>query len=494
MTERPVTYAKTVYSPSQISMAHACFRSWLLRYVLGNKPPELTTRGKVFGVLIHNCLACFLRGGKVSDGTLDTLTENDRKDVARYADQLAAERGREYAEKELAAMLADAPQRALTGLPLLPSADSSRVRLVEVPIKLDTRPLHRFGAAIQLSDWSRMDLVVQRVDGVWYVFDHKSTAGDESDPWAYVPTSEELANDVALLLYAASVMQVNGLGEIWCRWVYYYSGRRFAPQAKPVDVHVAWADCAARLQPYFDTCDKMSTEIKRALTLKRLPVLEAHPFPVNVLELDRPCDKYGKGCAYRDSLCNPPKIPLEKLAQKKQRKKEKNNMGLGERVTQMQSNGYVQTPAANTGSAGGVPQVAPHAQHIAIPPGHAPVLDSAGNLIGWQPIAPAVASPVYQAPAPVAAPPAPPPVGSPTLPAGDPVGAGLTLPGTPAAEPAPAPAEPAPAKRTRASKTETAPATTADGRTDQALALLRGAATDLKAVVEVKITFDGGAA
>lgn len=481
---RLVTYARAVFSPSQIAMAHACFRSWVLRYIHGEKPPELTTRGKIFGVLIHNCLACFLQGGKVSDGTLDTLSDNDRKDVARYVDQLTAERGREYAEKELAAMLADAPQRALTGLPLLPSAESSRVRLVEVPLKLDTRPMHRHGAAIVFSDWSRLDLVVQRVDGVWFVFDHKSTAGDrESDtPWVYVPTPEQLLDDVQLLLYAASVMQANGLIEIWCRWVYYYSGRRFAPQAKPVDVHVTWTDAVARLQKYFDVCDLMATEIKRTLTLGKLPTYDAHPLPANVLEVDRPCDKYGRGCAYRDTKCNPPKIPLDRLV--KQKKEKEKSMSLEERLAQMQNNGYVPTPAANP-----VPQVAPQAQHIAIPPGHAPVYDGAGNLMGWQPVAMPTPQPT---PAPQPAP-SPASVVSPGLPAANAV-AGLSLPGAPAAPEPPPPAEKEPAKRGRKPAAETAPKTEPAGGADQVLALLRGVASDLKAVVEVKVTFDGGAA
>lgn len=484
---KPITWARSVFSPSQIAMARRCFRRWLLRYIHGIKLTERSSRGKIFGVLIHNCLAVYLGGGRVTDASLETLSENDRKDVLRYFDDMAAERGRDKADAELAKMLREAPQRALAGLHLLPDASACRQRLVEVPFKLDTRPLHRFGAAIVFSDWSRLDLVVERIDGVWFLFDHKSTAGDAKtrDPWAYVPSVEELGQDEQLLLYAACVMQQTGARDLWCRWVYYCAGESFAPQAKAVDVYVTWDQVVERLQPIFDACDIMVTEIKRTLAVNQLPDVGSRPFPENVLEVDRPCEDY-RGCGYKGEQCKPPMIPLDRLVRGKQQK-DTTDMSVESRMAAMQAAGFQPTPAA-AAVVNPVPAVA--APAIAAPPGYAPVTDSAGNVIGWTQVV---------APAPIA-----PPVGAPALPAGDPVGE-LALPGTPVvATPSVDVAEPAPEKTSkRGRKPDDAtlrveadsPKDAAAGLNgvDNALDALRARARKLGAVIEVKIAFDGQA-
>jgi hypothetical protein len=408
---KPITYAREVYSPSQLEMANRCLRSWVLRYVYGIKT-QSASRSKVLGTLIHKCVEHYINGG-----TMTALSVNDFDDYARkefvaftthreqalfdktlkktpYADlNETRTKSREGAQKELEALLREAPQRALAGLAHLPPLEQCKRKHAELVLEVSTTDFYDYD--VQFSEMCKIDLIVQAQDGTWYLYDHKSTKGGKRDvvtveinkdgvevevtrtiydPWLYVPTPEALKRNVQLLLYAAHVMQHAKVGELWCRWIYYYTGEG-APDSKPVDVHITYAEVAEYLQPWLALADKLGWIIRDTLEKNQLPDLAQFEFPEKINTDDSPCDAYG-GCGYRGGHCNPPPLSaadiLARTRAVKQERAKESNMGLDDRVAQMQANGAPVlpsvTPMANPPGYQYTPNV--NNQFVVAPPGH----------------------------------------------------------------------------------------------------------------------------
>lgn len=406
---KPITYAREVYSPSQLELASRCLRSWVLRYVYGIKTQTAASRSKVLGTLIHKCVEHYVNGGTMAALSVNDFDDYTRKEFTAftthreqvlfdkalkknpYADLSETRiKSREGAQKELEALFREAPQRALAGLAHLPPLEQCAAKYAEFPLQVSTTDFYDYD--VEFSEMSKIDLVVQAQSGEWYLYDHKSTKGgyrqllhvDEDgtetyskvfDPWLYVPTPEALKRNVQLLLYAAHVMQHAKVGELWCRWIYYYTGEG-APDSKAVDVKITYAEVAEYLQPWLELADRLGAIIRETLATNKLPDLATLDFPQQINTDDSPCDAYG-GCGYRGGHCNPPPLSAADILArtrvvKQERAKEQSNMGLDDRVAQMQSNGAPILPSAapmtNPPGFQYTPNV--NGQFVVAPPGH----------------------------------------------------------------------------------------------------------------------------
>jgi hypothetical protein len=388
---KPITYAREVYSPSQLEMANRCLRSWVLRYVYGIKTQSAASRSKVLGTLIHKCVELYVNGRSMLSLSVNDFDDYTRKEFTAftthreqalfdkalnknpYADLNATRAAcQDGAQKELEGLFREAPQRALAGLAHLPPLEQCAARFAEVPLQVSTTDFYDYD--VQFSEMCKIDLVVQAASGEWYLYDHKSTKGKPGNPWLYVPTPEALKRNVQLLLYAAHVMQKQKVGELWCRWIYYYTGEG-APDSKAVDVHITYAEVAENLQPWLELADILGCIIRSTLTTNRLPDLGLLDFPTQINTDDSPCDAYG-GCGYRGSHCNPPPLSVADILARtravKQERAKESNMGLGDRVAQMQANGAPVlpsvTPMTNPPGYNYAPNV--NGQYVVAPPGH----------------------------------------------------------------------------------------------------------------------------
>src|SRR6188768_2040839 len=154
---KPITYAREVYSPSQLEMAKRCLRSWVLRYVYGIKTQSAAGRSKVLGTLIHKAVEIYIGGRSMLSLTLDDLDEYTRKEIDAYVahrtDVLFAKTLKknpyehhaklqvacsEAAKRELDELLREAPQRALAGLAHLPPLEQCAQRFAEVQLQVNT--------------------------------------------------------------------------------------------------------------------------------------------------------------------------------------------------------------------------------------------------------------------------------------------------------------------------------------------------------------------
>jgi hypothetical protein len=409
---KPITYAREVYSPSQLEMANRCLQSWVLRYIYGIKTQSAASRSKVLGTLIHKCVEHYINGGTMTALSVNDFDEYTRKEFTAftshreqvlfdkalkknpYADLNETRlKSREGAQKELEALFREAPQRALAGLAHLPPLEQCAARFAEVPLQVSTTDFYDYD--VQFSEMCKIDLVVQAQSGEWYLYDHKSTKGgkrtwterfdvgegnieeinrSEYDPWLYVPTPEALKRNVQLLLYAAHVMQHAKVGELWCRWIYYYTGEG-APDSKPVDVHITYAEAAEYLQPWLELADRLGWIIRDTLEKNQLPDLAQFEFSEKINTDDSPCDAYG-GCGYRGGHCNPPPLSaadiLARTRAVKRESKGAESMSLDSRVAQMQANGAPVlpsvTPTTNPPGFQYTPNV--NGQFVVAPPGH----------------------------------------------------------------------------------------------------------------------------
>jgi hypothetical protein len=405
---KPITYAREVYSPSQLEMANRCLRSWVLRYVYGIKTQSAASRSKVLGTLIHKCVELYVNGRSMLSLSADDFDDYTRKEFTAFTthreqalfDKALKKNPYEHhaklrvacqdgAQKELEALFRDAPQRALAGLAHLPPLEQCAALFAEVPLQVSTTDFYDYD--VEFSEMCKIDLVVQAQSGEWYLYDHKSTKGGYRqllhvgedgtetyskvfDPWLYVPTPEALKRNVQLLLYAAHVMQKQKVAELWCRWIYYYTGEG-APDSKAVDVHVTYSEVAEYLQPWLELADKMGWIIRDTLEKNQLPDLAQFEFPEKINTDDSPCDAYG-GCGYRGSHCNPPPLSaadiLARTRAVKRESKGVESMSLDNRVAQMQANGAPVlpsvTPMQNPPGYNYTQNV--NGQYVVAPPGH----------------------------------------------------------------------------------------------------------------------------
>jgi hypothetical protein len=388
---KPITYAREVYSPSQLEMANRCLLSWVLRYVYGIKTQSAASRSKVLGTLIHKCVELYINGRSMLSLSADDFDDYTRKEFVAFTthrEQVLFDKAlkknpyehhaklrvacQDGAQKELEALFRDAPQRALAGLAHLPPLEQCAARFAEVPLQVSTTDFYDYD--VEFSEMCKIDLVVQAQSGEWYLYDHKSTKGKPGDPWAYVPTPEALKRNVQLLLYAAHVMQRQQISELWCRWIYYYTGEG-APDSKAVDVRIFYNEVAEYLQPWLELADKLGWIIRDTHAKNQLPDLAQFEFSEKINTDDSPCDAYG-GCGYRGSHCNPPPLSaadiLARTRAVKRESKGEESMSLDNRVAQMQANGAPVlpsvTPMQNPPGYNYTPNV--NGQYVVAPPGH----------------------------------------------------------------------------------------------------------------------------
>jgi len=279
---------REVFSPTQLSLAARCRRSWALRYLHGVKA-ERRTKSMVLGTLIHAALEAYMQGGTVYDigphsldaGTLESFSPN-----------------------ELAPLFDAAPKRALSGTHLLPTL-STEPTVCETQLVLNTGPLFE-AEPIQFSSMSAIDLVTQRAS-VWRVDDYKSTAGDRRrrDPWAYVPTVAKLKQDCQAILYALSVMQQTGAPFVECQWTYFLTNLDLPERATCVKFSFSWDEAIEAARPWLLLADELRQRVRAALYYGGPPPLESIPQPPIVFpEDDAPCKDYG-GCVYHNSRRGP---------------------------------------------------------------------------------------------------------------------------------------------------------------------------------------------
>jgi hypothetical protein len=402
---KPITYAREVYSPSQLEMAKRCLRSWVLRYVYGVKTQSAAGRSKVLGTLIHKAVEIYIGGRSMLSLTLDDLDDYTRKEIDAYvahrADVLFAKALKKdpyldtvkgqvdasmAAKREVDELLREAPQRALAGLAHLPPLEQCAQRFAEVQLQVSVSGFRC--DPVQFSDMSKLDLVVQANDGQWFLYDHKSTKGKPGDPWAYVPSAEQLKTNVQLLIYALCVMQQTGAASLWCRWIYYYTGQG-APDSKAVDVFITREEVISNLEPWLDLADSLGVIIRETKATNKLPPLEQFGFPDAVHdETESPCDAYG-GCGYRNQQCHPPMLSVEQILERTRSAKQVTSaseskgaediMGLDQRVQQQFASGAPVLPGTQPMSAPVAPQVNPpgfqyvpnvNNQFVVAPPGH----------------------------------------------------------------------------------------------------------------------------
>lgn len=343
--------SKGVYTPreetsaSQLVMADRCWRSWVIRYLLGVKS-DRRSRGQLLGSLIHACLDSHFGGRSVYDYEIDDRTAKDLEAFAQ-----------EKGPAEVIRLKDEAPKRAMAGLAFLPRLDEcTQVYRETNKFILDTAEFWSDIEPIKWSPMSALDLAVQAKSGDWFIYDHKSTAGgyrapEENDdrpgwfdPWLYVPTEEKLSHDAQLLLYALAAIQKLGLPGIWCRWVYYSTAYRKPPQACNRDVYVTKEQAVERLTRWIQLADKMRRAVRWVTDGNPVPAIEELELPAKLEHpRDSPCLMF-RGCAYRGAICNPP-IPLRNQMAATSAKKEEEKMNVNQNLANAMA-GYGQQPPA----------------------------------------------------------------------------------------------------------------------------------------------------
>lgn len=297
------------HSPSSLALARSCRRSWALKYLYKIYPESDLTRGKTLGTLIHASLELYLRGGKLTDLSVRTLTQDQAKDVQKYYLNRVNDVGEEKANDELATLFREAPQRALAGVDYIPKPNDIEWHDVESTVVIDTTPL--IGRQIKFSPRSRIDWVGKLKSGRIKVIDHKSTVGKPNAPWCYVPQLMDLlSGDPQLVIYTYYVMQRFGVDEVDFEFVYYYTGEGL-PQAKNLPF-VLKRDFIERqlVKQWLPLCDELQALADEHSTS---PInIGLLPAPADLISNQSPCRKF-RGCPYHNVQCHPPVVTREQI-------------------------------------------------------------------------------------------------------------------------------------------------------------------------------------
>lgn len=290
------------FNSSQLTLAGRCRQAWRYQYLLG--VPQRPTRGRTIGSLYHEAVEAHY------DPTQSIY--NPRYSQESLADLHALTGGRVVKMQEI---LDHIPRMVEAAVPYLPR----REECLQLNIETEFRGLYPHtqywsdrGVGPVVSRGT-LDIEYQRRDDVWCIVDHKTTAGGmrevpgktrrKFDPWLYVPTPEELAENAQLLVYSYKVITERNVDIVHCRWVYSCSRPDRKAQSKPVDVTVTREHVETRLVELRDLAIELRDEVKRA---KRRGVASLGLSYPDVLppDPDSPCLMY-RGCDYHVDHAGP---------------------------------------------------------------------------------------------------------------------------------------------------------------------------------------------
>ena len=290
------------FNSSQLTLASRCRQAWRWQYLLG--VPQRVTRGRTIGSLFHE--------GVEAHYDPSQSIYNPRYSQEALADLHTLTGGRVVKTQEI---LDHIPRMIEAAVPYLPRREDC----LQLNIETEFRGLYPHtqywldkGVGPVVSRGT-LDIEYQRRDGLWFIVDHKTTAGGmreqpgkqrrKFDPWLYIPTPEELAENPQLLVYSYKVMQERGVDVVHCRWVYNCNRPDRKAQSKPVDVTVTLEHVEARLAPLRDLAIQLRDEVMRA---KRLGVASLGLAYTDVLppNPDSPCLMY-RGCDYHTDNAGP---------------------------------------------------------------------------------------------------------------------------------------------------------------------------------------------
>ena len=284
-----MTYTPTEkFSPSGLSKARDCKRAYALRYLTGEKEPEVTWAE-----------ACALVKPTQPKKATKQQLQVFRAELKAYNKVYRPALGKEIHSrleayyKGEAVDFEDAPGRiALVMLQHLPPPASCTA--IETEGSITIAP----DVAGDIEFRGSRDLCVC-VDGVWRLIDYKTTYTFDYIDWEKtvktVKTPEQLEQDEQANIYALDVMQRHNLQLLACRWVY---GRTEGdPASAAVDFTITRASAEKRVRELA----VLATELRGYMREKVDPMsVEATPTS---------CGKFG-GCIYhtdKGGPCVPPK-------------------------------------------------------------------------------------------------------------------------------------------------------------------------------------------
>ncbi len=305
----PETYEpREVFSPSGLSLAGACLRSWGIRYLLGMKRPELSwDEAQALEKPVPK------KKSKPTAEEAAALKAYNR--VFRPALGTAAHaRLQAYYPGEQINWTDRLGQIILAGQCYLPHPDECESIEAEGEITIEVSGV-RFRGFRDL-------LVLYR--GAWLLIDHKTTYSfdyfDREKTQRTVKSVAELRADWQANLYAFAVMRDKGLSELACRWVYYRT--EGAPKAEAVNFVITMAEATAVVAELVRLAKELIGHIHAApaeMGPRRLAVLQMPGEP-------GACGDFGgRECHHeRGGPCHPPELtPGEKMARLSEKQKAK---------------------------------------------------------------------------------------------------------------------------------------------------------------------------
>ncbi len=217
------------HSPSSIELGRRCKRAWYYRYVEGIRKPEEPwvpgVKGARLGTAIHATLEAYYTPGMTPDWLW-------------FPGEVAAS-GERLLPEPSASLAIEKGLGESTGQSIGPGHDGHE----------------RFTVTIAGVPWlGYRDLVDYRPPYA-RLFDYKSTASIQR----YAKSTAELLQDLQANLYAYDTMTEIGASELFCRWVYFETGK--VRRAEPRDFVVRRAEafgvieCAAEVAKEIDVID-----------------------------------------------------------------------------------------------------------------------------------------------------------------------------------------------------------------------------------------------
>lgn len=268
-------------SPSQLTLAHNCLRAWVLKYLHGTRTPFQQTLAKMLGVLIHACLEHYAKTGSVY-ADLEPLRLQRKRDFSTATDE------------QWTTMCATAPDRALAAVGYLPAFGSA-------PMYSEIR--FALQGDLIWSDMCSMDLVTLE-ESTPLLADYKSTGGRGNDPWAYVPTLDDLRKDAQYVLYSAYLMQLTQRGQIKTRWIYVDTNVERQPQAIAIPDAPTWEAIQPWLTYWVGLARYLRGLILDAQVNGPPPWQSIKPPDLQWPDYKSQCKAYG-GCAFHRSKGGP---------------------------------------------------------------------------------------------------------------------------------------------------------------------------------------------
>lgn len=298
-------------SPTRLKLYTSCIRKYVLTYIqrVDVEAKAKSAVSKTLGVIVHKLFERWVGKNVPFSVPLERsdFTSRELAEINKAATLLAKQRNEDVESKSkkitpsIEELFARAPAIAMSGMPFLPVPSEVLSAHVEQALDLKVTGYED----VEWSEYSRLDLIVQALNGEWFVYDYKTTKGSsyggKHDPWAYVPAAQELKFDVQVLSVAVAAMCKYKLNSIWVRFIYLHTGDGTVPVATPRDVYLTLEEATPLLANWLE----IAREI-RAFERNPAP-LESLPYPQDLLSQDSPCRSFG-GCSFKSVACFPPEI------------------------------------------------------------------------------------------------------------------------------------------------------------------------------------------